>query len=256
MPVDNALYDTEPWRDENRFLYTLAALTPVRFGYLRAVLVNRLRIDPRGKRTLDVGCGGGFLAEEFAKLGCTVTGIDPSAPSIAQAEAHATEAGLTITYWVAPGEAIPYADATFDIVYCCDVLEHVDDLDRVIAETARVLKPGGVSLFDTINRTWLSKLVVIKLLQEWKATRVVTTNLHDWAMFIKPNELRAVLAKHGLQNQEIVGINPKGNPLRALTAFRQLKRGNLSYARIGEQIPMAIGKRTPIQYAGYAIKSA
>ncbi|HEY8292851.1 MAG TPA: methyltransferase domain-containing protein, partial [Thermomicrobiales bacterium] len=136
MPVDNALYDTEPWRDENRFLYTLAALTPARFGYLRAVLVNRLRIDPRGKRTLDVGCGGGFLAEEFAKLGCTVTGIDPSAPTIAQAAAHAEETGLAITYRVASGEAIPFADATFDIVYCCDVLEHVDNLDRVIAETA------------------------------------------------------------------------------------------------------------------------
>jgi 2-polyprenyl-6-hydroxyphenyl methylase/3-demethylubiquinone-9 3-methyltransferase len=222
---------------------------------MRDVLMHQLRLDPQGKQALDIGCGGGFLAEEFAKLGCAVTGIDPSAPSIAQAEAHATEAGLAITYRVASGEAIPFADATFAIAYCCDVLEHVDDLDRVIAETARVLQPGGIFLFDTINRTWISKLVVIKLFQEWQATRVVTTNLHDWAMFIRPKELQAVMTKHGLQGREIVGINPRGNPLRALSAFRQLKRGKLSYAGIAGQIPMAIGKRTPIQYAGYAMKS-
>ncbi len=254
MPVDNAIYDTEPWRDENGFLYTLFALTPVRFGYMHDVLVNTLHLDPAGKRTLDIGCGGGFLAEEFAHLGCVVTGIDPSAPTIAQAEMHAQEADLTITYRVASGEAIPFADATFDIIYCCDVLEHVDDLDKVIAETARVLKPGGVYLFDTINRTGISKLVVIKLFQEWKATRVVATNLHDWAMFITPHELRAALIRHGLACREIVGINPKGNPLRALAALRQLKRGELSYATIGARLPMAIGTRTPIQYAGYALK--
>ncbi|MCA1669314.1 MAG: bifunctional 2-polyprenyl-6-hydroxyphenol methylase/3-demethylubiquinol 3-O-methyltransferase UbiG [Thermomicrobia bacterium] len=255
MPVDNALYDSEPWRDESRFLYTLSVLTPVRFGYMRDVLVNELRLNPQDMRALDVGCGGGFLAEEFARIGCAMTGIDPSAPSIAQAMAHGAEAGLTIVYHVAPGEAIPYADATFDIAYCCDVLEHVDDLDHVIAETARVLKPGGVYLFDTINRTRISKLVVIKLLQEWKATRVVTTNLHDWTMFITPNELRAALARHGLECRDIVGINPRGNPFRALRAFRQLKRGAISYAEIGARLPMAVGKRTPVQYAGYAIKS-
>ncbi|MDQ2786208.1 MAG: bifunctional 2-polyprenyl-6-hydroxyphenol methylase/3-demethylubiquinol 3-O-methyltransferase UbiG [Chloroflexota bacterium] len=254
MPVDNAVYDTEPWRDETRFLSALAALTPVRFGYMRDVLVNKLHIDPRRKQILDIGCGGGFLAEEFAALAGDVTGIDPSAPTIVQAAAHAKEAGLAITYRVASGETIPFADASFDIVYCCDVLEHVDDLDRVIAETARVLKPGGVYLFDTINRTFLSKLIVIKLFQEWKPTRIMTTHLHDWAMFITPDELRVALTRHDLACRDIVGINPKGNPLRAIAAFRQLKRGAITYAGIGARLPMAIGKRTPIQYAGYAIK--
>ncbi|MGI8854726.1 MAG: bifunctional 2-polyprenyl-6-hydroxyphenol methylase/3-demethylubiquinol 3-O-methyltransferase UbiG [Thermomicrobiales bacterium] len=255
MPVDNAIYDTEPWRDERGFLSTLAALTPVRFGYLRDVLVNTLHIDLTGRRVLDIGCGGGFLAEEFAALGCDVTGIDPSAPTIAEARAHADAVELKITYRVATGEAIPFGDATFDIAYCCDVLEHVHDLNAVITETARVLKPGGVYLFDTINRTVLSKLVVIKLFQQWKATRFVTTNLHDWQMFIKPTELRMVLAKHGFACHAIVGINPIGNPIRALGALYQLKRGAISYAEIGTRIPMAVGKRTPIQYAGYAIKS-
>jgi 2-polyprenyl-6-hydroxyphenyl methylase / 3-demethylubiquinone-9 3-methyltransferase len=255
MPVDNAIYDTEPWRDAHGFLSTLSALTPVRFGYMRDVLVNTLGITPEGQRVLDIGCGGGFLTEEFAKIGFDVTGIDPSGPTITQAAAHAAEAGLAITYRVASGEAIPFDDATFDIAYCCDVLEHVNDLATVIAETARVLKPGGVYLFDTINRTLLSKLVVINLFQEWRATRFVTTNLHDWQMFIKPAELRPVLAAHGLENRAIIGINPTGNPLRALRALYQLKRGRISYAEIGERIPMRVGTRTPIQYAGYAVKS-
>jgi 2-polyprenyl-6-hydroxyphenyl methylase / 3-demethylubiquinone-9 3-methyltransferase len=254
MPVDNAIYDTEPWRDAHGFLSTLSALTPVRFGYMRDVLVNTLGITPEGQRVLDIGCGGGFLTEEFAKIGFDVTGIDPSGPTITQAAAHAAEAGLAITYRVASGEAIPFDDATFDVAYCCDVLEHVNDLDTIIAETARVLKPGGVYLFDTINRTLLSKLVVINLFQEWKATRFVTTNLHDWRMFITPAELRAVLATHDLTCREIVGINPAGNPLRALRALYQLKRGRISYAEIGARIPMAVGTRAPIQYAGYAIK--
>ena len=85
-------------------------------------------------------------------------------------------------------------------------------------------------------------------------TRFVTTNLHDWQMFITPAELRAALMKHGLDSREIVGINPSGNPLRALYAFYQLKRGRIAYAEMGARIPMTVGKRSPIQYAGYAIK--
>lgn len=255
MPVDNAIYDTAPWRDERGVLSALAALTPVRFSYLRDVLEHKRCITLGGTRVLDVGCGGGVLAEEFAKVGCRVTGIDPSGPTIAQAAAHAQAVGLAIDYLVAPGEAIPFADAAFDIVYCCDVLEHVDDIDATIAEAARVLKPGGVYLFDTINRTLASKLVVIKLFQEWQWSRFVTTNFHDWSMFIKPADLRAVMARHGLDCRETVGINPQGNPLAAARALWQLKRGAITYANLTARLPMAVGGRTPILYAGYAIKS-
>jgi 2-polyprenyl-6-hydroxyphenyl methylase/3-demethylubiquinone-9 3-methyltransferase len=254
MPVDNAIYDTEPWRDEGRLLYTLYALTPPRFAYLRDTLMRTLGRGLAGMRALDVGCGGGFLAEEFAKMGCRVTGIDPSGPTIRQAAEHARDVGLPITYRVAPGEAIPFDDGEFDIVYCCDVLEHVDDLDRVIAESARVLRPGGVYLFDTINRTLASKLVVIKLFQEWESTRFMTTNFHDARMFIKPHELRKILARHGLAPREMVGLNPEGNPLRALRGLRRLKRGTITFAQIGQYMPLRVGKRMPIVYAGYAIK--
>lgn len=107
--------------------------------------------DPTGLRALDIGCGGGFLAEEFARLGCRVVGVDPSKISIETAGRHAAGAGLDVTYLVGAGEQLPVADSSFDIAYCCDVLEHVSDLDSVIAETARALKPRGVYFFAYIQ---------------------------------------------------------------------------------------------------------
>jgi len=98
MPVDNQVYDAmaDSWWDESGFLHVLRGLNPARFGYMRRVLTEDLGIDPRGKWTLDVGCGGGILAEEFARLGCAVTGIDPSEKSLAAAQAHARAEGLEI----------------------------------------------------------------------------------------------------------------------------------------------------------------
>src|SRR4051795_8092603 len=99
--IDNGVYDrlAEGWWDENGVLHFLrTGMNPGRFGYFREVLVERLGRNPRGLATLDIGCGGGLLAEEFAGLGCRVTGIDPSAASVAAARAHAADAGLDIEY--------------------------------------------------------------------------------------------------------------------------------------------------------------
>src|SRR5512141_1101674 len=191
MPVDNAVYNrmAASWWDESGFLHALAALNPARFGYMRRVLIEELRLAPVGLQVLDIGCGGGLLAEEFARLGCTVMGVDPSEESLVATRTHAAPQGLPIEYQRALGEALPFPDESFDIVYCCDVLEHVSDLRQVIAETARVLKPGGTYLYDTINRTLQSRLIVIKLLQEWRWTALMPPRLHDWKMFIRPSEL-------------------------------------------------------------------
>ena len=100
MPVDNALYDrmADTWWDEGGFLHALTALNPVRFGYMRRVLTEELHLSPATLQVLDIGCGGGLLAEEFARLGCTVTGVDPSEESLAAARTHAASQGLAITY--------------------------------------------------------------------------------------------------------------------------------------------------------------
>jgi len=97
----------------------------------------------------------------FAADGFQVTGLDPAASSSRAARRHAAETGLQIRYEVGRGKSLPFGDIDFDIVCCCDVLEHVDDVGQVLREAARTLKPGGLFLYDTVNRTFLSKLVLI-----------------------------------------------------------------------------------------------
>ncbi len=257
MPVDNQLYDemAGSWWDESGLLHILRALNPGRFGYMRRVL-EEFGIDPRGKATLDVGCGGGLLAEEFARLGCDVTGIDPSEQSLETARAHAHAAGLAIEYRQAAGEQIPFPDGTFDIVYCCDVLEHVRDLRQVVAEISRVLKPGGIFLYDTINRTLKSKLVMIKLFQEWNWTSFMPPDLHDWRIFIKPDELISVMAANGLQSRGLTGLAPAANPLRTIRLLRARKRGKISYFEAAQRIGLRETRDKSVSYMGYALKTA
>jgi 2-polyprenyl-6-hydroxyphenyl methylase/3-demethylubiquinone-9 3-methyltransferase len=258
MPVDNLLYDrlAASWWNERGFLHALAALNPARFGYMRRVLTEELHLTPRGLQVLDVGCGGGLLAEEFARLGCAVTGVDPSRESLTAARAHAAAHGLAIDYRSGSGEALPFVADRFDVVYCCDVLEHVNDLGQVIAETARVLKPGGVYLYDTINRTRRSRLLVIKLLQEWRWTALMPPRLHDWNMFIRPAELGRLLEQHGLQPGGLTGLKPRANPLRLVRALRQGKRGLITYAEAVERMDLGESSDTSISYIGYARKLA
>lgn len=257
MEIDNEVYNRlgETWWDENNPLNMLhGSMTPGRFSYFRDVLAQLGR-DPADLRALDIGCGGGFLAEEFALLGCQVVGIDPSSVSIDAARRHATETGLDIEYRLGSGEQLPVEDASFDLAYCCDVLEHVSDLDRVIAETARVLKPGGVYLFDTVNRTRASKILTIKVMQEWRATRIIDTALHVWDMFIKPEELTAIMRQHKLQLGEIVGLGPRTAKRKVLLAFVSAKRGRISYGELSRRVNVGRIKNADVSYMGFATRS-
>ena len=202
-----AMYDTDApdwWTGETRWLRLLHNMVPPRLAYFNPIVG-----DWRGKSVLDLGCGGGFMAEPLARQGAHVIGVDPSAPAIAAAKRHAQESGLAIDYRVGTGEQLPVADGAVDIVVCVDVLEHVRDLDAVIGEIRRVLKPGGLFLFDTINRTWLSKLVIVVLGEI--VLRLGPRGTHDPALFIRPQELRARLARHELtMATSLGGIGPRG----------------------------------------------
>src|SRR5512135_1959957 len=108
MPVDNEVYDREgdTWRDEQRHLSLLVPLASLRVTYMRRVLSESLHLDPAGERVLDVGCGGGLVAEQMAEFGWRVTGVDPAVRSILYAQAHARQVGLPVEYRAAPGEAL------------------------------------------------------------------------------------------------------------------------------------------------------
>jgi 2-polyprenyl-6-hydroxyphenyl methylase/3-demethylubiquinone-9 3-methyltransferase len=255
--ADNDVYDRlgASWWDETSLLNALHGITPGRFAYFRGVLARQLGDGLAGLRVLDIGCGGGFLAEQFAAVGCQVTGIDRSPVSVGAARAHAAGQGLRIDYLVGAGEELPAPDAAFDLACCCDVLEHVADVDRVISETARVLRPGGLYLFDTVNRTLTSKLVAIKALQQWPLTRVTDVALHDWDMFITPAELTAVLDRYGLSLGEVTGLGPRAHPLALLRSLASARRGRISYGELGRRMDMGPVRSTAISYMGFAARA-
>ncbi|HEY5802456.1 MAG TPA: bifunctional 2-polyprenyl-6-hydroxyphenol methylase/3-demethylubiquinol 3-O-methyltransferase UbiG [Lysobacter sp.] len=257
--IDNAIYDrvASTWWEEDGFMALLrTSINPPRFEYFREVLVQRLAFDPDGLRMLDVGCGGGLLSESFAALGCQVTGVDRSLPTLAAARAHAGRSGLVIDYREGSAEALPFDDHSFDVVCCCDVLEHVDDVEAVVAGISRVLRPGGVFFFDTINRTLRSKLVAIKLAQDWRLTRLIPRDVHVWDKFIRPDELTALLDRHGMGRHEFAGLSPAMNPLTALAALVSNKLGRMSFAELGSKLRLRAGSDLSVSYMGYALRSA
>ena len=256
MPVDNKVYDQLSWWDDDQPFATLEAFTPARFDYFHDVMTTRLRLDPRGLRILDIGCGGGLLAERFSGTGAQVTGLDPSGPSLDAAREHARQRHLDIEYRQGLAEELPFPDASFDLVYCCDTLEHVTSTDRAVAEAVRVLKPGGYYLYDTINRTFRSKVAMIKMAQDWKSTSFAPKDLHDWKSFIKPGELYALFRAHGLDNRETVGFVSSRPLLEVLKAARSRARGEMTYGELGRRFQIGVHKDTSVIYGGYAWKAA
>ena len=217
MRNDLTIYDKVAdrwWSDDLRWVRTLKNLVPGRLGWF-----DRF-IDWPEKDVLDLGCAGGFMAEAMATRGANVTGIDPAAEAIAAARSHARASGLRIAYDIGVGEELPYADASFDAVICVDVLEHVRDLGRVLAEVARVLRPGGLILFDTINRNPMAHFVTITVAEDLLG--LLPTGTHDPAMFIKPQELRRAMHAAGLVPGPMTGLGPRGINRRFDFTFGQL----------------------------------
>jgi 2-polyprenyl-6-hydroxyphenyl methylase / 3-demethylubiquinone-9 3-methyltransferase len=259
MQIDNDMYfrtDFDWWDDGDNSLGTLLRhhINPLRFAYFQRAIAATSPA-PSGRALLDVGCGGGFLSEEFAKHGYQVTGVDPSPHLVATARAHAKLGGLDIAYVTGYGEELPFPDASFDLVACCDVLEHVDALGPVVAEIARVLKPGGLFLFDTINRTWLSWLFVIKVAQDWKSSAWEAPRTHVWSKLVKPEELAAAMAAHGLHGRELRGIDPACNPLTLYRRARQRAKGLITRRELAAQLHLRESDHLAASYMGHAVKA-
>lgn len=256
--INNEVYNSEGdiwWRPDTILHLLKTSINPWRVGYSTAI-IKKLGINPLGKSALEVGSGGGILTEEIAKMGFTTTGIDPSEQSLTTASNHAKASGLNIKYEKGLGENLPYADNLFDCVFCCDVLEHVRDLPRVIAEISRVIKPGGIFFYDTLNRTFVSKVVAIKIWQEWKRWAFMPPNLHVWKMFIKPDEIKELLRKNGLDWKEHKGSSPNVSIPKLLKYLRKRVNGEWTYEDLGKNFRLVDSNDMNILYAGYAIKKA
>jgi 2-polyprenyl-6-hydroxyphenyl methylase / 3-demethylubiquinone-9 3-methyltransferase len=257
MSINNEIYSQQAggWWDENHFLHLLkTGMNPPRFGYFRDALTRQLGLQPEALSVLDVGCGGGILSEEFAKIGCRITGIDPSVPSLDAARKHAANEGLTIDYRQASGESIPFDANTFDVVICCDVLEHVDDLETTLREVARVLKPGGMFCYDTINRTEESRKSNIFAAQDFALTSFFPPNTHVWEKFITPEEILALFEKVGFENRDMTGLNSALPDLQVAGLLIRRKLGLLTFAELGRQLKFQTGGGLEASYLGWAVR--
>ncbi|HET7409226.1 MAG TPA: bifunctional 2-polyprenyl-6-hydroxyphenol methylase/3-demethylubiquinol 3-O-methyltransferase UbiG [Paracoccaceae bacterium] len=190
------------WWDPDGPLKPLHALNPCRLGYIVDQITAQHGRDPKarraldGLRVLDIGCGGGLLTEPMARLGAEVMGADAGAENIAAAKAHARQTGLEIDYRVTTAEALAVAGEDFDVVLNMEVIEHVADPRGYLDACARLVRPGGLMLTSTINRTakaWAMAVVGAERVLRW-----LPPGTHDWRKFVTPDELFAMLSRAGL----------------------------------------------------------
>ncbi|MGQ0611880.1 MAG: bifunctional 2-polyprenyl-6-hydroxyphenol methylase/3-demethylubiquinol 3-O-methyltransferase UbiG [Paracoccaceae bacterium] len=199
----------EWWDPEGKFK-PLHLMNPCRLDYITTQIAAEFGRDlagPRpfaGLRILDIGCGGGLLAEPMARLGADVVGVDAAARNIPVAALHAAQGGLTIDYRVGTAEDLAAAGERFDVVLNMEVVEHVADPQDYLAACARLLRPGGLMLLSTLNRTARSFAMAI-IGAEW-VMRWLPKGTHDWARFITPDEIHAMIRAAGLDPVDRKGM--------------------------------------------------
>jgi 2-polyprenyl-6-hydroxyphenyl methylase/3-demethylubiquinone-9 3-methyltransferase len=231
------------------------AFQDVRLQYLTATM-KKAGLAAAGSQALVVGSGRGLLAGGLARMGFGVVAIDPSATATAMArEAHEHE-NLAVVHKTASAEDLGLEDEAFDIAYYADTLEITPQPDRVIEEAARVLKPGGVLVYDTVNRTIVSRLIYLGAFQALPITRIMPPGRYAAARLRTPAELTAMLDRRGLRNQDICGFKPK-DPRSLIKATLARRRGQIT----DEQIPPIVGfilaphSSPVVTYLGYARKA-
>jgi len=193
------------WWDPGSDFKPLHDINPLRLDY-----IERRSGGLAGKRTLDVGCGGGILAEAMARAGATVTGIDLSDKALAVARLHRLESGVDVDYRLSAAETLAAeAPASFDVVTCMELLEHVPDPASTVAACAKLVKVGGLAVFSTINRN--PKAYLFAVIGGEYVLRLLPRGTHDYARFIKPSELAAFGRSASLEPDDLVGMTY--NPL-------------------------------------------
>jgi len=197
------------WWDERGPMRALHAMNPARLSWIRDEVVRQLHRDPKETRilagldALDIGCGGGLLSEPLARLGAKVTGIDPAAENIGVAKRHAEASGLAIEYQASTLEETVAAGASFDLVFAMEVIEHVADLPSFMRDCARALRPGGMLLMSTLNRTLRS--FALAIVGAEYVLRWLPRGTHSWDKFVTPGELAEEMREAGLRP-----LRPKG----------------------------------------------
>ena len=207
------------WWDANGPFKPLHRINPTRLTYIRDQLCRKFSreekaaVSLKGLSVLDIGCGGGLVAEPLTRLGADVTGIDPAQENIAAAKAHARGAGLDIAYRAETAEAVA-SGAEFDAVLLLEVVEHVPDVPAFLKAVAPLVKPRGVMILSTLNRTFKAYALAIigaELILRW-----LPAGTHQWERFVTPEELGSALRGAGLSVSNMTGMvyHPLGDDWR------------------------------------------
>ena len=208
------------WWDPHGKMAPLHKFNPLRLGYIRDAVCRRFGRDAKrldclaGLRMLDIGCGGGILSEPLARLGAEVVGADPAQENVAAARLHAAESGIAVDYRATTAEALAEVEERFDVVLAMEVVEHVADLNLFVELTAGMVKPGGLMIAATINRTL--KSFALAIVGAEYILRWLPRGTHQWDKFVTPNELEIALARGGLTPIDETGVvyNPLGDRWR------------------------------------------
>jgi 2-polyprenyl-6-hydroxyphenyl methylase/3-demethylubiquinone-9 3-methyltransferase len=190
------------WWNPAGTMKPLHRLNPVRLAYIRDRALERFGRDGRslapfeGLSLLDIGCGGGLLSEPLARMGFSVAGIDPAGNNVDVARAHAAAEGVAVDYRKTTVEAMAEEGAAFDVVLAMEVVEHVPDVPAFVATAASLVKPGGLFVGATINRT--KRAFALAIVGAEYLLRWLPVGTHDWEKFVTPDEFEDALAAGGL----------------------------------------------------------
>jgi 2-polyprenyl-6-hydroxyphenyl methylase / 3-demethylubiquinone-9 3-methyltransferase len=200
----------ETWWDPRGEMAVLHKFNPVRLAYIRDAACKRFERNPKelgcleGLRILDIGCGGGILSEPLARLGAQVTGADPAEKNIAVAKLHAEQSGVAVDYRATTAEALADAGERFDIVLAMEVVEHVADMTLFVARCAEMVRPGGLMIAATINRTL--KSFALAIVGAEYVLRWLPRGTHQWDKFVTPDELEIAMERAGLRTSDERGV--------------------------------------------------
>lgn len=198
------------WWDPNGKFRPLHRQGPARLSFIRDRLTAHFGLPQGGQKPLkdlailDIGCGGGLISEPLKRMGARVTGIDPTAEAIAIAKKHSDSQGLEIDYRAARAEELLAAGESFDALVCLEVVEHVPDVGAFLKMLSGLVRPGGLIILSTLNRTWKSyglAIVAAEYVLGW-----LPTGTHDWNRFVTPDEVRRHLQAAGFEPQGVTGI--------------------------------------------------
>lgn len=191
------------WWDPKGPMSALHKFNPLRVGYIRDQAAEHFGRDAKkldclkGLRMLDIGCGAGLLSEPLARLGATMVGADPAEENIETARAHAEESELSIDYRSTTAEELADAGERFDVVLAMEVVEHVVDVGEFVSTCASMVKPGGLMIAATLNRTL--KSFALAIVGAEYVLRWVPRGTHQWDKFVTPQELESAIERNGLR---------------------------------------------------------